>query len=159
MFTINKKSLWLSQVYYFYPQTYVSTRDLPKYSFNSINLWNWVSVSAGAIVKVWVHVSNIPSCCVHKGKYNKIQTKFEILFILKKKSYKIWFRACCRILEVVYEHCIYVGVSNKVFTHKCQRIGDCMEFFIPRFSCICLLCPTRMKGYLTREGMKFRFYY
>ena len=133
------------------------TRDLPKYIFSSINLWNWVSVSAGAIVKVWVHVSNIPSCCVHKGKYNKIQTKFEILFMLKKKSSKTWFRARCRILEVVYEHCTYVGVSNKVFTYKCQRIGDCMEFFI--LACICLLCPMRMKGYLTSKGMKFRFYY
>lgn len=46
---------------------------------------------------------------------------------------KFGFRACCRILEVVYEHGIYVGVSNKVFTHKCQRIGDCMEFFILSF--------------------------
>ena len=27
------------------------------------------------------------------------------------------------ILVVVYEHCKYVGVSNKVFTYKCQRIG------------------------------------
>ena len=48
-----------------------------------------MSVSAGAIVKVWVHVSNIPSCCVHKGKYNKIQTKFEILFMLKRKVPKL----------------------------------------------------------------------
>ena len=133
------------------------TRDLPKYIFSSINLWNWVSVRVGAIVKVWVHVSNIPSCCVHKGKYNKIQTMFEILVTLCKKALYISFGAFCKILAVVYERCKYVGVSNKLFTYKCQRIGDCMEFFI--LACICLLCPMRMKGYLTSKGMKFRFYY
>ena len=42
---------------------------------------------------------------------------------------------------VVYEHWIYVGVSNKVFTYKCQRIGDCMEFFM---ACICLSCGERV---------------
>ena len=81
---------------------------------------------------------------------------FEILVTLWRKALYISFGAFCKILAVVYERCKYVGVSNKLFTYKCQRIGDCMEFFI--MACICLLlCPTMMKGYLTRKGMKFRF--
>ena len=52
-------------------------------------------------------------------------------------------------LVVVYEHGIYVGVSNKVFTYKCQRIVDCMEFFM---ACICLSCGERV---FDVKGAKF----
>lgn len=43
----------------------------------------------------------------------------------------------------------YVGVSNKVFTYKCQRIGDCMEFFM---ACICLSYGERV---FDKQGVKF----